>query len=85
MRVRWTSRAAEQLADALDYLANESPAAAFQVGVRISRSEALLRRHPRIGREGIVPDCIRNVIENPKQQYLLRNGAVSEPVHFSGS
>ncbi|MFC5562665.1 type II toxin-antitoxin system RelE/ParE family toxin [Methylobacterium aerolatum] len=50
MRVRYTRTAARQIASALDYLAEDSPAAARDMSERLRAVLAHLREHPFMGR-----------------------------------
>lgn len=55
MRVRWTSRAAKHLSEALDYIAKENPGAEYGVGKRIFEAQSLIGQHPKVGRYGLLP------------------------------
>lgn len=50
MRVRWTVPALQDLEAIEDYIAQDSPSAAADVGRRIIEAAASLKRHPMRGR-----------------------------------
>lgn len=54
LRLKWTRRALEQLVEAQDYIAQDNPSAAQQVGERIAESIRLLLTQPRMGHRGRV-------------------------------
>ncbi|MEE4302901.1 MAG: type II toxin-antitoxin system RelE/ParE family toxin [Wenzhouxiangella sp.] len=54
MKLKWTRRALEQLAEAQDYIAQQNPAAAGQVGERIAEATRKLMTQPRMGQRGRV-------------------------------
>ena len=56
MKLKWTRRALEQLAEAQDFIAEENPLAAQQIGERIAAATKLLLSQPRIGRAGRIPE-----------------------------
>ena len=69
MRVRWTLRAAEQLREALEYIANDDPPTARRVGQRLLQATALLSRMPLIGRPGQVPGSREFIVK--RTPYLV--------------
>ena len=62
MRVRWTEPAAKALESIQDYIAKDSPQAAFEVAQRIRLSTSFLGAHPKIGRTGRVRGTYELVI-----------------------
>ena len=64
MRIRWTEPAAAALAGIQDYIANESPRAAFEVVRRIRIAVSQLAVHPKIGRPGRVRGTYELVIHD---------------------
>ncbi len=62
MRIRWTSRALENLDNAIAYIAADSPAAAKNVAEKIWASVQLLSDQPGIGRLGRVTGTREMVI-----------------------
>ena len=62
MRIRWTSRALENLDNAIAYIAADSPAAAKNVAEKIWASVQLLSDQPGIGRPGRVTGTREMVI-----------------------
>jgi len=54
LKLKWTRRALEQLAEAQDFIAQDNPAAARQIGERIAEATRLLLTQPRMGRRGRV-------------------------------
>lgn len=55
MEITWTAAAVLDLQEIRAYIAGERPLAAARVAERIRSSAEMLRRFPRIGREGRVP------------------------------
>lgn len=62
MRIRWTSRALENLDNAIAYIAADSPAAAKNVAEKIWADVQLLSDQPGIGRPGRVTGTREMVI-----------------------
>jgi len=56
LKLKWTRRALEQLIEAQDYIAQENPQAARQVGERIAAATRLLLTQPRMGHLGRVAE-----------------------------
>lgn len=54
LKLKWTRRALEQLVEAQDYIAQDNPSAARQVGERIAEATRLLLTQPRMGHRGRV-------------------------------
>lgn len=54
MKLKWTRRALEQLIEAQDYIAQDNPSAARQVGERTAEATNLLLTQPRMGSRGRV-------------------------------
>jgi toxin ParE1/3/4 len=54
MRLRYTRRATRHLNAIADYIAEENPAAAKQVGARIQGTLILLTEFPGMGRDGVL-------------------------------
>ena len=69
MKVRYTKRAAAQIAAALDYIAAQSPQGAVNVAGRIKVLVDLLRDHPEAGRSTTRPG-VRRLAANP-YPYLI--------------
>lgn len=76
MRLRFTPRAAQDLADIADYVRTRHPAAARRVRAAILVSLQLATRHPRIGRPQDVAG-VRKLVTR-KYPYLVYY-AVDEP------
>lgn len=55
MRVKWTRKALENLEDAVEYIANDKPAAASKVALKIWNASQMLAEQPGMGRPGRVP------------------------------
>lgn len=54
LKLKWTRRALEQLVEAQDYIAQDNPSAARQVGERINEATRLLLTQPQMGHHGRV-------------------------------
>ena len=54
MKIEWSRRADRDLDWIEDYIAQDSPAAALEMRERIERQVRLLKKQPRIGRQGRV-------------------------------
>ncbi len=52
LKLKWTRRALDQLVAAQDYIAQENPVAARQVGERIADATRLLLTQPGMGHQG---------------------------------
>jgi len=64
MRVRWTARAADDLAHIVDYIRKDNPAVALRVARTIYQDIAELRAYPRMGRVGLAENT-RELIFSP--------------------
>jgi toxin ParE1/3/4 len=64
LRLRYTPRAAQELADVLDYIAEHSPQGARHVQARIKAVVDLLMRHPKAGARTSHPR-LRRLVVNP--------------------
>jgi len=64
MRVRWTARAADDLAHIVDYIRKDNPAVALRVARTIYQDIAVLRAYPRMGRIGLAENT-RELIFSP--------------------
>ena len=64
MRVRWTARAADDLAHIVDYIRKDNPAVALRVARTIYQDIAELRAYPRMGRIGLAENT-RELIFSP--------------------
>lgn len=78
MRIRWTSRALENLDNAIAYIAADSPAAAKNVAEKIWASVQLLSDQPGIGRPGRVTGTREMVIGGLPfiVPYVVQNGEI---------
>ena len=56
LKLKWTRLALEQLAEAQDFIAEDNPLAAQQIGERIAAATKLLLTQPRMGRAGRIPE-----------------------------
>lgn len=54
LKLKWTRQALEQLVEAQDYIAQDNPRAAREVGKRVAEATSLLLTQPRIGHRGRV-------------------------------
>lgn len=64
MRVRWTNKAADDLADIVEYIRKDNPAAALRVARTIYRTIGTLGKNPNIGRIGLAENT-RELIFHP--------------------
>jgi len=64
MRVRWTARAADDLAHIVDYIRKDNPAVALRVARTIYQDIAELRAYPSMGRIGLAENT-RELIFSP--------------------
>lgn len=62
LKLKWTRRALEQLVEAQDYIAQENPQAAGQVGERIADATRLLLTRAGIGHQGRVAGTLEWVV-----------------------
>jgi toxin ParE1/3/4 len=62
VRVRWTEPAATALESIQDYIANENPRAAWEIGQRIKFAAQQLENYPELGRAGRVRGTYELVI-----------------------
>ena len=62
MRLTWTRTAFQDLKHLHDYIADDNPDAARKIVSRIREAASHLRRNPRIGRAGRVPETRELVI-----------------------
>lgn len=62
MRVKWTITALLNLDNAIEYIADNRPMAAKEVGQKIWDSAKMLADHPGMGRPGRVPETRELVI-----------------------
>lgn len=69
MQVKWLKNALLNLKEEADYIAQDDPAAAAQIVMRIEASVALLVDHPSLGRVGRVPGTRELVV--PDTPYLV--------------
>jgi toxin ParE1/3/4 len=82
MRVKWTRTALLNLDNAIEYIAEDRPMAAKEVGQKIWDSAKMLAEHPGMGRPGRVPGTRELVIsglpfilpyvEKEGNSYILR-------------
>lgn len=91
MRVRWTTKAADDLAYIAEYIRKDDPAAARRVAQTIYRGIAGLRKFPNIGRIGLVENtreltfppwpyiAVYEVIEDQVQVLRIRHAAQDWP------
>ena len=56
MKVRWSLDAKADLADIVDYISRDNPAAALRMDALLSEAAARLGVYPRLGRPGEMPD-----------------------------
>lgn len=78
MRIRWDSRAIDDLRDILDYIEDRNPTAALRTYQLISGSVSQLATHPFIGRVGRVEQT-REMIVNGTP-YLVAYGLEEDTV-----
>jgi toxin ParE1/3/4 len=62
VRLRWTPQAEGDLKDIIDYITQDNPLAAVEVGDEIERQVSLLSDHPAMGRPGRIPNTRELVI-----------------------
>ena len=62
LKLKWTRRALEQLVEAQEYIAQENPIAARQVGERIADATRLLLTQPKMGHQGRVAGTLEWVV-----------------------
>lgn len=64
LKLKWTRRALEQLVESQEYIAQENPLAARQVGERIADATRLLLTQPRMGHQGRVAGTLEWVVRH---------------------
>ncbi|MGH8128758.1 MAG: type II toxin-antitoxin system RelE/ParE family toxin [Gammaproteobacteria bacterium] len=64
MRLKWTRRALNQLVAAQDYIAEDNPAAAHEIGQRIHDALALLLTQPEMARLGRIAGTHEWVVDH---------------------
>ena len=64
MQVKWSELAVDDLLEIVTYIAEDNPAAAFDVDEEIHRQVELLVTHPNIGRRGRIKGTKELVISN---------------------
>lgn len=69
LKLTWTSRALSQFSEALNYIANDNPAAAKAIAERIAAATRLLQEQPRAGRPGRVAGTYEWVVK--RTPYLI--------------
>jgi toxin ParE1/3/4 len=69
MTVVWSPRAIRHLVHVREYIAQEDPAAAARVGLRILECVELLTRHPEVGRPGRLAGTRELVV--PRTPYVI--------------
>ena len=91
MRVRWTGKAADDLAQIVEYIRKDNPAAARRVAQAIYKNIAELRAFPRLGRVGLVENtrelvfapwpyiAVYEIIEDQVQVLRIRHAAQDWP------
>ena len=91
MRVRWTTRAADDLAHIVEYIRKDNPAAARRMAQTICQGIAELKRFPNIGRAGLVQDtrelvfspwpyvAVYEIVDNQVQVLRIRHAAQDWP------
>jgi len=55
MKLVWSRHAVGQLAEIREYIARDKPGAAAHVAGRIREAVSLLKRHPHLGKRGLLP------------------------------
>jgi toxin ParE1/3/4 len=78
VRVRWLRTALANLDAEADYIAQENPAAAGRIVLRIFRAVNLLKENPAVGRAGRVPGTRELVVADTPYivPYRVRGDAV---------
>ena len=66
MRLIWTARAVEDLAEIRAFISRDSPGAASKIAARISHAVARLAEHPSLGRLGREPGTRELVISRTR-------------------
>lgn len=69
--IRWSDEAGRDLVEVLDFIAQESPAAADRMQARFSQAVKNLRDHPLIYREGRVSGT-REIVVHPNYVLIYR-------------
>lgn len=80
MLIEWRALALDDLLEIVAYIAEENPAAAFDVDDEIHRQVELLVTHPNIGRRGRIKGTKELVISN--LSYVLPYRVVGEVVEI---
>ena len=79
MQIRWTKKALRDFEQAVQYIANNDPAAAQTVAQKIWKDTQLLKRHPGLGGPGRIETTRELVI--PKLPFIIpyteKNGIIS--------
>ncbi|MEW6366885.1 MAG: type II toxin-antitoxin system RelE/ParE family toxin [Acidobacteriota bacterium] len=76
MRIRWLSRAADDLEGIFDHISRDSPMAAADEAGKVLDAIAHLGEHPALGRAGRVPGTRELVVSSYVVAYRVRNDAV---------
>ena len=78
MRVKWTRMALLNLDNAIEYIAEDRPMSAKEVGQKIWDSAKMLADHPGMGRPGRVPGTRELVISGLPfiLPYIERDGTI---------
>lgn len=80
MRIEWRALALDDLLEIVAYIAEDNPAAAFDVDDEIHRQVELLVTHPNIGRRGRIKGTKELVISN--LSYVLPYRIVGDVVEI---
>jgi toxin ParE1/3/4 len=76
MRVRWTTRAADDLTDIVEYIRKDNPAAARRLAQTIYQGIAALRTFPNSGRAGLAGNTRELVFSSYVVVYEIMDGQV---------
>jgi len=91
MRIRWTATAADDLAQIVEYIRRDNPAAALRVARAIYQGIAQLRKFPNVGRMGLAEQtrelpfapwpyvAVYEIIEDQVQVLRIRHAAQDWP------
>ncbi|MBW3817248.1 type II toxin-antitoxin system RelE/ParE family toxin [Aeromonas hydrophila] len=80
MQVKWLRKAALNLEDAHDYLANDNPRVAQEFVLEVYRLVRLLKSQPAMGRPGRVPGT-RELVVQP-YPFLIPYRVKDEEIHI---